>query len=72
MWVVGLGTVGQWLLRALHSQAPRLAGRYGFVPKVVGVANSRDGFVYRNRGCFYVCQATVGVASSSRKSWRAR
>jgi hypothetical protein len=43
--VVGLGTVGQWLLRAVHAQMPRLASRYGFVPKVVGVANARDGFV---------------------------
>jgi homoserine dehydrogenase len=46
LWVVGLGTVGQWLLRAVHSHTPRLASRYGFVPKVVGVANARDGFVY--------------------------
>jgi homoserine dehydrogenase len=46
IWIVGFGTVGQWLLRAMHVQAPRLADRYGFVPKVVGVANARDGFVY--------------------------
>jgi homoserine dehydrogenase len=50
IWIVGLGTVGQWLLRALHSQAPSLAARYGFVPKVVGVANARDGFVYDSGG----------------------
>jgi homoserine dehydrogenase len=50
IWIVGLGTVGQWLLRAMHSQAPTLAGRYGFVPKVVGVANARDGFVYDSSG----------------------
>jgi homoserine dehydrogenase len=50
IWVVGLGTVGQWLLRAMHAQAPRLAARYGFIPKVVGVANARDGFVYDSRG----------------------
>jgi homoserine dehydrogenase len=50
IWVVGLGTVGQWLLRAIHMQAPRLSGRYGFVPKVVGVANARDGFVYDASG----------------------
>lgn len=46
LWIVGLGTVGRWLLRALAAQAPALAGRYGFRPQVVGVANSRDGFVY--------------------------
>jgi homoserine dehydrogenase len=50
LWVVGLGTVGQWLLRAVHSHTPRLASRYGFVPKVVGVANARDGFVYNASG----------------------
>jgi homoserine dehydrogenase len=50
VWIVGFGTVGQWLLRAMHSQAPRLAGRYDFVPKVVGVANARDGFVYDASG----------------------
>ena len=50
IWIVGLGTVGQWLFRAMHVQAPRLADRYTFVPKVVGVANARDGFVYEARG----------------------
>jgi homoserine dehydrogenase len=50
IWIVGLGTVGQWLLRALHSQAPRLGDRYGFVPKVVGVGNARDGFVFDSSG----------------------
>jgi homoserine dehydrogenase len=50
VWIVGLGTVGQWLLRAMNVQAPRLADRYGFVPKVVGVANARDGFVYDASG----------------------
>jgi homoserine dehydrogenase len=50
LWVLGLGTVGQWLLRAVHAQMPRLASRYGFVPKVVGVANARNGFVYHPGG----------------------
>jgi homoserine dehydrogenase len=50
IWVVGLGTVGQWLLREMKAQAPRLTGRYGFSPKLVGVANARDGFVYGSRG----------------------
>jgi homoserine dehydrogenase len=45
-WVVGLGTVGQWLLRSLDSHAGRLAGRHGVAVTVVGVANARDGFVY--------------------------
>jgi homoserine dehydrogenase len=46
VWVVGLGTVGQWLLRFLHSNAGRLADRHGVAVTVVGVANARDGFVY--------------------------
>jgi homoserine dehydrogenase len=65
VWVVGLGTVGQWLLRAMHVQAPRLAGRYGFVPKVVGVANARDGFVYDSRG---LDPQTVLELASARRS----
>jgi homoserine dehydrogenase len=50
LWIVGLGTVGRWVLRALSLHAPALAGRYGFLPKIVGVANARDGFVYGERG----------------------
>ena len=50
IWVVGLGTVGRWLLGALDTQAATLSSRYGFTPKVVGVANARDGFVYDSRG----------------------
>jgi homoserine dehydrogenase len=49
-WVVGFGTVGQWLLRSLHSQAGRLADRYGVAITVVGLANARDGFVYDGDG----------------------
>ena len=50
IWIVGLGTVGQWLLGALHEHAARLEGRYGFVPKIVGVANERHGFVHAAEG----------------------
>jgi homoserine dehydrogenase len=50
LWIVGLGTVGQWLLRALHDHAAKLEGRYGFVPRVVGVANARHGFVHDPAG----------------------
>jgi homoserine dehydrogenase len=48
--VVGVGTVGQWLLRALDSQRGRLADRYGVAFTVVGLANSRDGFVHDRDG----------------------
>jgi len=50
IWVVGLGTVGRWLIDALDAQAGSLSSRYGFTPKVVGVANARDGFVHDPRG----------------------
>jgi len=50
IWVVGLGTVGRWLLRALDDNAERLGRSHGFRPVVVGVANSRDGFVHRADG----------------------
>jgi len=50
IWVVGLGTVGRWLLHVLDTQAQTLSSRYGFTPKVVGVANARDGFIYDSRG----------------------
>ena len=46
VWVIGCGTVGRWLLEALHSQADRLASRFGVRLEVVGVANARHGFVY--------------------------
>jgi homoserine dehydrogenase len=50
IWVVGLGTVGRWLLRALDAQAESLTARYGLRPRVVGVATARHGFVYDGNG----------------------
>ena len=50
IWVIGTGMVGRWLLDALHSKASVLSTRYGFTPRVVGVANARDGFVHDPRG----------------------
>jgi homoserine dehydrogenase len=46
IWLVGFGTVGRWLARALDSEAERLADRYGIGVTVVGVGRARDGFVY--------------------------
>jgi len=46
VWVVGLGTVGRWVLRALHRDSATIAARYGVAPIVVGAANARDGFVH--------------------------
>jgi homoserine dehydrogenase len=50
VWVVGFGTVGQWLLRALHSNADRLAARHRAAISVVGLANARDGFIHDANG----------------------
>jgi homoserine dehydrogenase len=50
IWLVGFGTVGQWLARTLDSQAGRLAARYGVEVSIVGVANARDGFVHADGG----------------------
>jgi homoserine dehydrogenase len=62
--VVGLGTVGQWLLRALESGRQRLARRYGTGFTVVGVANARDGFVHDGEGLDL--SALLGLISSGR------
>jgi homoserine dehydrogenase len=64
IWVVGFGTVGQWLVRALDSQAERLAGRYGVGVTVVGLANARDGFVYDANGLDLQC--LLGLTPSGR------
>jgi homoserine dehydrogenase len=50
IWLVGFGTVGQWLVRALDSKAERLASRYGIGITLVGLANARDGFIYDGAG----------------------
>ncbi len=64
VWVVGLGTVGRWLLRELAGQARALSKQYGFAPKVVGVSNARDGFVYDERGL--ELQAVLSLVSDGR------
>ncbi len=50
IWLVGFGTVGQWLVRVLGSQGERLGDRYGIAVTVVGLANARDGFIYDGSG----------------------
>ena len=50
VWVVGFGTVGQWLIHALDRRAAEIHGRYGVRFEVVGLANRRDGFVHREGG----------------------
>jgi homoserine dehydrogenase len=50
IWLVGFGTVGRWLARALDAQSERLARSYGIGVAVVGLANQRDGFIYDPNG----------------------
>jgi homoserine dehydrogenase len=50
LWIIGVGTVGRWLLEALSSRAADLETRYGLVPKVVGVGRARDGFIHSDAG----------------------
>jgi homoserine dehydrogenase len=50
IWVVGLGMVGEWLVRTLDTQAERLAARYGIGVTIVGLANARHGFIYDENG----------------------
>jgi homoserine dehydrogenase len=64
IWLVGLGTVGQWLARALDTNSERLAGRYGVGVSVVGLANARDGFIYYANGLDL--PSVLGLASAGR------
>ena len=50
IWLIGFGTVGQWLAGVLDKQAGSLGTRYGLVPQVVGIATGHDGFVYAPDG----------------------
>jgi homoserine dehydrogenase len=50
LWVIGLGTVGRWLLRALQTDEEALARRYGFRPKVVGAASAGQGYIHAGDG----------------------
>src|SRR4051812_47341332 len=62
--IVGFGTVGQWLVRALDSEADRLSARYGVEVSVVGLANARDGFVYDGDGLDL--RSALGLVSDGR------
>jgi homoserine dehydrogenase len=50
IWVVGFGTVGQWLVRAIEANERRLGDAYGVGFDVVAIANRRDGFVFSDEG----------------------
>jgi homoserine dehydrogenase len=48
--IVGLGTVGGWVLRALERQGTRLRDEHGVEFSVVALATRSDGFVHRAEG----------------------
>src|SRR5262245_43574549 len=48
--IVGFGTVGRWLAAAIGRHRWWLESEHGVVVSVVGVANRRDGFIYRDAG----------------------
>lgn len=50
LWLVGFGTVGQWVARAFSERSVDLFQRYGVAFQVVGVANRREGFFYLESG----------------------
>jgi homoserine dehydrogenase len=48
--IVGFGTVGRWLADAIGRHRSWLEAEHGVAVTIVGVANRRDGFVYRDAG----------------------
>ena len=50
IWLVGFGTVGRWVVRALESERERLSRRYRIGVTVVGLARARDGFIFDGDG----------------------
>jgi homoserine dehydrogenase len=48
--IVGLGAVGEWVLRALDRQRSRLRDEHGVEFSVVALATRSDGFVHRAEG----------------------
>src|SRR5215813_8531772 len=48
--IVGFGTVGRWLADAIGHHRSWFEAEHGVAVTVVGVANRRDGFVYRAAG----------------------
>jgi len=48
--IVGFGVVGQGLAELLHTKYELLHTQYGVNVTVVGVANARHGFIYREEG----------------------
>jgi homoserine dehydrogenase len=48
--LLGFGTVGQWLVEALHRQQAWLEQEFGLVVTITSVATAHHGFIYRGDG----------------------
>jgi homoserine dehydrogenase len=48
--LLGFGTVGQWLAKALHTQQTWLQQEFGLVVTIISVATAHYGFIYRDDG----------------------
>jgi len=48
--IAGFGTVGRWFAAAIGRHRSWLENEHGIVVSVIGVANRRDGFIYRDAG----------------------
>jgi homoserine dehydrogenase len=70
IWLVGFGTVGRWVARALDGERERLVGKYGIAVAVVGLARARDGFIYDRNGLDL--RSLLGLASRGRSITEAR
>jgi homoserine dehydrogenase len=62
--IIGFGTVGRWVVEALGARAAELRSRYGTDLELVGIANSREGLVFRDGGLDPT--ATVELAAEGR------
>lgn len=69
LWIVGFGTVGRWLAHALNERSQDLQKRYGVRFAIVGVANRREGFFYRERGLDLGGARSLGDLRDARR-WR--
>ncbi len=48
--LLGFGTVGQWLAKALHTHRGWLQQEFGLVVSIIGVATAHHGLIYHDNG----------------------
>lgn len=60
--IIGFGVVGQGLAELLHTKHDKLHTHYGVDVTVVGVANARHGYIYRESGLDVATLLQLGAA----------